>query len=156
MRVPENADRDFTAGCIVLNDRDEVLLVNHSKLGMWLQPGGHIEEREVPSETALRETREETGWKVEVFDEFVPETSYQDAAEDVPTPFRMNLHRIEEGHFHLASLFLASPVEKVEATGADEHDGARWFAESELDGLEMPENLRSAVSEALKIGERTR
>jgi hypothetical protein len=56
----------------------------------------------------------------------------------------------------LEFLFLASPVEKVEATGADEHDGARWFAESELDSLETPENLRSAVAEALRIAERTR
>jgi 8-oxo-dGTP pyrophosphatase MutT (NUDIX family) len=30
-------------------------------LGLWLQPGGHVDHGEAPWEAALRETREETG-----------------------------------------------------------------------------------------------
>ena len=31
-RVPENADRDFTASIFIVNNKEEVLLMRHSKL----------------------------------------------------------------------------------------------------------------------------
>ncbi|MDE2143958.1 MAG: NUDIX domain-containing protein, partial [Elusimicrobia bacterium] len=39
----------------------KVLLIKHKKLGLWLAPGGHIDEGETPDEAALRELKEETG-----------------------------------------------------------------------------------------------
>jgi 8-oxo-dGTP pyrophosphatase MutT (NUDIX family) len=44
----------------------KVLLVKHKKLGVWIYPGGNIEENENPLECAIRETEEETGISVEV------------------------------------------------------------------------------------------
>jgi 8-oxo-dGTP pyrophosphatase MutT (NUDIX family) len=39
-----------------------VLLVHHAKLGLWVQPGGHVEPQdERVAHAALREAREETG-----------------------------------------------------------------------------------------------
>ena len=38
-----------------------VLLHRHRRLGIWLQPGGHVEPGERPEDAALRETVEETG-----------------------------------------------------------------------------------------------
>ena len=46
--------------------KQEVLLVYNKKLKKWLQPGGHIEGLELPKETAIRETLEETGCKVQL------------------------------------------------------------------------------------------
>src|SRR6267154_1476348 len=37
------------------------LLIEHKKLGVWLAPGGHLEEGEEPHQGALREVREEIG-----------------------------------------------------------------------------------------------
>lgn len=53
----------FTASAFVLSaGGGELLLIAHRKLGMWLQPGGHIEATDLdPTEAALRELREETG-----------------------------------------------------------------------------------------------
>ena len=53
----------FTAsGFVVSPDRRSLLLVHHTKLEKWLQPGGHVEPGDTDLETAARrEVVEETG-----------------------------------------------------------------------------------------------
>lgn len=53
----------FTASAFVLSPaRDSLLLVHHSKLRRWLQPGGHLERHDAdPIVAARREVLEETG-----------------------------------------------------------------------------------------------
>lgn len=50
-----------TASGIVSDGAGRVLLHRHRVLGIWLQPGGHIEEAEAPEDAAVREVIEETG-----------------------------------------------------------------------------------------------
>ncbi|MEF2280221.1 Nudix hydrolase [Deinococcus sp. YIM 134068] len=55
------------AGVVILNNRDEVLLVREGKpgsAGLWHIPSGSVEEGENPQDAAVRETREETGLTV--------------------------------------------------------------------------------------------
>jgi 8-oxo-dGTP pyrophosphatase MutT (NUDIX family) len=59
----------YTAGGMLLH-RSKVLLVKHKKLGIWLNPGGHIDEGELPHEAAQREFFEETGVRVRALDAF--------------------------------------------------------------------------------------
>lgn len=40
--------------------KQRILLVKHKELGVWLPPGGHVEEGELPHISALREAFEET------------------------------------------------------------------------------------------------
>ena len=51
--------------CMVANSwtmvEEKVLLVRHHKLGIWLSPGGHVEQDELPHQAAKREFGEETG-----------------------------------------------------------------------------------------------
>jgi 8-oxo-dGTP pyrophosphatase MutT (NUDIX family) len=53
----------FTAsGFVVSPDRSSLLLVHHTKLDKWLQPGGHVEPDDADLEgSARREVHEETG-----------------------------------------------------------------------------------------------
>lgn len=57
----------YTAGGMLIHD-NKVLLVKHKKLGVWLNPGGHIDENELPHQAAEREFFEETGVRVRAID----------------------------------------------------------------------------------------
>lgn len=57
----------YTAGGMLINE-GKVLLIKHKKLGIWLNPGGHIDEGELPHQAAEREFFEETGVKVRAID----------------------------------------------------------------------------------------
>ena len=59
-----NADPvHVTGSAIVVGPRGTVLHW-HKRIGGWLQPGGHVDPGETPSQAALRETHEETGLRV--------------------------------------------------------------------------------------------
>ena len=51
---------------VLSRDRCEALLLLHSKLGKWLQPGGHSDGHSDTRAVALREATEETGMAVEL------------------------------------------------------------------------------------------
>ena len=150
MRVPENADRDFVAGAFIIKN-NRILFLRHKKYDMWLQPGGHVEERETPDEAAIRETMEEVGLEIEILDGFMPDTSFENKSEDLPQPFNINLHRIEEGHWHLDFQYLARPVNEISEKEYSDED-MKWFSEDELEDehLNMPENARKTGLKALE------
>jgi 8-oxo-dGTP pyrophosphatase MutT (NUDIX family) len=150
MRVPENADRDFVAGAFIIKN-NRILFLRHKKYDMWLQPGGHVEERETPDEAAIRETMEEAGLEIEILDGFMPDTSFENKSEDLPQPFNINLHRIEEGHWHLDFQYLARPVNEISEKEYSDED-MKWFSEDELEDehLNMPENARKTGLKALE------
>lgn len=50
-----------TASAIVADGEGRLLLHRHRRMGIWLQPGGHVEGAESPPEAAVREVLEETG-----------------------------------------------------------------------------------------------
>ena len=56
----EENDHHLTASAFVVSSRG-VVLHRHRLLGIWIQPGGHVDAGESPESAALRETLEETG-----------------------------------------------------------------------------------------------
>ena len=54
------------ADAAIFNERGEILLMDRADGGGWCLPCGWVEPNERPAETAVRETREETGLDVEV------------------------------------------------------------------------------------------
>lgn len=61
--------QEKSCGCIVMNDKKQVLLIHHNE-GHWDYPKGHIEEGETEIETAIREVKEETNIDVIVDSKF--------------------------------------------------------------------------------------
>ena len=57
----EHGDVTHVTGSAIVVSELGVLLHRHKRLGIWLQPGGHIDEGETPWDGAVRETLEETG-----------------------------------------------------------------------------------------------
>jgi len=48
-----------SCGCIIFNEKKELLLIHQVK-GHWGLPKGHVEENETEEQTAIREVKEET------------------------------------------------------------------------------------------------
>jgi 8-oxo-dGTP pyrophosphatase MutT (NUDIX family) len=112
-------DAHFTASALVLDEsRTRACLVLHRKLGLWLQPGGHIEQDERSlAAAALREVREETGL---------------DALLAAAAPVHLDIHEIPErgelaAHLHLDVRFLVTAAGD-ELTLSDESTDVRWWA----------------------------
>ncbi len=80
--------------CAWAVDQDRVLLVQHKKLGMWLAPGGHVEENELPHQAAIREFKEETGLDCTILS---PNSSFvSESTEYLPLPMFCNLHTVNK------------------------------------------------------------
>ena len=122
--------RHFTATGFVVQD-GATLLHWHPKLGMWLPPGGHVEENEDPVQAVLREVEEETGIRVEV----VPTGDFEhDHAYPVqiPPPLTILVEDIDDPvdgfHQHIDFIYACRPAAAV--SGAP--DGWVWVSEEEL------------------------
>lgn len=50
----------------IFDDKERILLSHRRNHNIWNLPGGRLEEGELPTEAAIRETKEETGLKVKI------------------------------------------------------------------------------------------
>ncbi len=127
--------RQFTVSVFV-TDGLKTLLIRHRKYGKWLQPGGHLEENEIPTEAAIREVLEETGITVELVaqEPFIIDEPH---AKTLVRPFvclleEIPAHAKEPVHQHIDLIYLGRPTDR-EQTIAQEH--CCWFDLSELEQL---------------------
>ena len=104
-----------TGSAIVTDGAGNVVLHRHKRLGIWLQPGGHVEGDESPRDAARRETAEETGIA----------TTHPDAT---PPLLHVDAHPGPRGHRHLdvRYLLLAEPDAPLRPAAGESPDAA-WF-----------------------------
>ena len=67
--------QEKSCGCIVLNEKNEILLVHHTP-GPCGLPKGHIETGETEEQTAIREVKEETNIDIIINNKYRYTTSY--------------------------------------------------------------------------------
>ncbi|NNN01047.1 MAG: NUDIX domain-containing protein [Acidimicrobiaceae bacterium] len=105
-------DHHLTASAFIISSRG-VILHRHRRLGIWVQPGGHIDPGESPSDAAVRESLEETGLVARHVD---PELL-----------FHVDVHPGPRGHTHydLRFVLTAEPIEPTPAPG--ESTEVYWF-----------------------------
>jgi 8-oxo-dGTP pyrophosphatase MutT (NUDIX family) len=128
-RLPRPFDEDadpvhVTASAVVAGPRG-ILLHRHKRLGIWLQPGGHIDPGEDPAAAALREVAEETGVAAEHH-------------ADGPLLLHLDVHDAPRGHVHLDLRYLLTAGDVDPAPGADESPDVAWFALPDALGLADP------------------
>lgn len=139
---PDGFDRKtmpghVTASAILVNDRDEVLLIHHRSLDRWLQPGGHVEpgDDSLPA-AAMREAVEETG---------IAPAALELAD---PVPIHVDVHAIpanprkgEGAHWHYDVRYLFRCGESELRPQAEEVHAAEWRPATDLDSTELAERL---------------
>lgn len=91
-----------------------VVLLRHRRLGIWVQPGGHIDPTEPPAGAALRELAEETGLAA----------VHLDPASLV----HVSVHDGPRGHRHFDCRWLVEATTTAIAPRAGESNQVRWFA----------------------------
>lgn len=112
---PFSADADpvhVTGSAIVVGPRG-VILLKHKRLGLWLQPGGHVDPGETPWDAAVREAREETGLVVSLAS---------------PQLVHVDVHPGGRGHTHLDLRYLVEVADDADpAPPEGESQDVFWF-----------------------------
>jgi 8-oxo-dGTP pyrophosphatase MutT (NUDIX family) len=142
----ERTGRHFTVAVFVVWE-GKVLLHRHRKLGMWLPPGGHIEENELPDEAAVREALEETGLGVRLVGE-----RREDIADPVQLyrPAGVQLENIGPGHQHIDLIYFARPSGSTRIRDDFSEDKVGWYGPEDWDEMRLNAEVRGWCERALQ------
>jgi 8-oxo-dGTP pyrophosphatase MutT (NUDIX family) len=121
-----------TASGIVVGRRGTVLH-RHKRLGIWMQPGGHIDAGETPDVAARREATEELGLGV----------AHPPGG---PRLIHLDVHEAALGHRHLDLRYLLLGDDADPHPPAGESPEARWCGWEEAQAMADP-----ALADALPI-----
>lgn len=118
-RLPHPFDRDadvtHLTGSAFITGPEGIVLHLHKRLGLWLQPGGHLEAGEMPWDAARREAGEETGLRFAAWDE-------------APPLAHLDVHDGGRGHTHLDLRYtLTVTGDTRPAPPEGESQEVRWY-----------------------------
>jgi len=142
----------FTATGIVFNSKDEILMIHHKKLNVWLPPGGHIEQNELPKEAVLREIYEETGINAEILLKNKKLNLSDKHCKELECPFIMLLEDIEGdgSHNHIDMVYLCIALNEDLILQESEVNGIGWFNIEQIEKLKTFENVIQSIKKAIE------
>ncbi len=126
--------------------KDGKVLLIKGKMGHWIPPGGHIEMDELPTHTAVREMKEETGYKIVLKGVKEKFTS----AHVLPSADHVEVHDVEDNHQHIAFIYFAEieeDPENKEPKGSREY---KWFTEEDLENIPLKDSIKFFAKKAIK------
>lgn len=129
-KIKNEHDETVKAGCIVVNDGQEVLLINDHKK-VWTFPKGHAEAGETVEQVAVRETKEETGYTVQLIKRL------SDLTYTHP----------HDGEQIRVAMFLARPIGGPQPV--TEQTESKWFGVEEARTILAYSNLTALLDEAI-------
>lgn len=123
----------FTIGAfaIIFDEQGRVLLGRRRDFDMWNLPGGGVESGELPTEAAIRETREETGLEVTT-ERLVGVYGKVDNPDELVFAF---VCRVTGGQLSIT----------------DEADACRYFAVADIPPNTSPKHVER-IHDALRLG----
>ena len=146
MGLVEMLTRDFVATVYIVKG-GEVLLVFHKKLNMWLPPGGHIDNNELPCDAAKREAFEETGLRIKLAGDEEP---LGKGVRKLVQPKVVQLEDIGEGHQHIDLVYYAMSDSGKLKLNENEHKEIKWFSADDLEKDGIPESVRVYGKKAIE------
>jgi 8-oxo-dGTP pyrophosphatase MutT (NUDIX family) len=143
LRAPfdEHADPVHITASAIMVGRRGVVLHRHKRLGIWLQPGGHIEPGEWPHEAARREAFEETGLAA-----VHPEAGIE--------LVHLDVHPGPRGHTHLDLRYLLEAPDMAPAPLPGESQEVAWFGWAEAIERADPGLRGALVAVSATLGHR--
>ncbi|WP_328384945.1 NUDIX domain-containing protein [Streptomyces sp. NBC_00400] len=124
------------ASAVVVDESGRILLQRRRDNDMWALPGGTMNIGESLPDCAIRETREETGFHVEVVGIVGTYTH----------PGHVFAYDDGEVRQEFSVCFLARPVSGQLAVSEESTD-VRWFDPGEIDALPMVPSIRKRVND---------
>lgn len=148
-------ERHHTATAYVVAG-GRTLLLWHSKLRMWLPPGGHLEPNEDPVQGALREAAEESGLMVEVI--APADLLAVERPVVLPPPAVILVEDIVRAdqpfHQHIDHVYFTRATQTVDFAAPIPHGAHHWFSLDELAeafSLHAPDGTLVPVAEDVRL-----
>lgn len=107
---------------ILTDEKDQILLAKRRDYPIWDLPGGRVETNETPTDCAIREVEEETGYQIEISEKI--------GVYDRPD-------KNDSQHIYLGRIVGGFPIQQN-----DETKGLRFFAIKKLPLLMVPHRRR--------------
>ena len=122
-----NIEGHITASGLVIRD-NKALLMFHPYLKRWFQPGGHIDEGELPFEAAIREVYEETGMVCTLDSDDLHPIDVD--VHEIPA----NPHKDEEPHLHIDLLYRLKLLREEKSSEDITFD---WFSFDQIENFRI-------------------
>ena len=138
------------ANAIFIVHKNKVLLHKHKKLNLILPVGGHVDRDELPDESAIRETKEETGLDVELYTS--KKLNEWGTTREINMGEHMNIHKINEFHEHICFVYYAKSNSDEINPAKGESKETQWYSKEEIeDSTYLKEDIKDYALEALEI-----
>jgi 8-oxo-dGTP pyrophosphatase MutT (NUDIX family) len=132
----KNFNGHITASALIINSRQEMLLVLHAVFNRYMPPGGHVEPDEDSSlmQGAMREAIEETGIGADDIQYLPADASHPEVPFDINShPIPENNKKNEPAHVHHDFRYLFRYTGNGQINpDPEETKGAKWVGKDEL------------------------